>query len=308
MKTASPGRRNRGNPDVVRGILRSRRQWNIGVVRAPVHRFLEADFHPAVEWLPPPRRAEGFADPFGMVRDRCLRVMCERFDRRTGSGSIWTVDWPADGSWSRSTPVLRLKGPACYPYLFEHRGQIYCVPETSRAGEVRLYRADPFPLAWISSGTLLRGFPAVHNTLFSYDGRWWLACTSAQAPDRKLFLWYADDLDGPWSPHPRNPVKDDPGSATPAGPPFVWQGTLYRPAQDRSPGHAARIVLNAVEELTPDRFRETPRGVVEPDAEGPYPLGIRTLSAAGAVTLVDGMREGWPTWRGRRRTGRASRA
>ncbi len=278
------------------------------MVRAPIHRFLEADFRPLVEWLPPPRRTEGYADPFGMMQDGCLHVMCERFDRRAGTGSIWAVDWPVDGGWSRSTPVLRVTGPACYPFLLEHRGRIYCVPETREAGEVGLYEADPFPLAWVRSGTLLKGFPAAHNTVFRYEGRWWLACTTTAVPDGKLYLWHADDLEGPWTPHRRNPVKVDPGSATPAGAPFVWEGTLYRPAQDRSRGHPVRIVLNAVDELTPERFRESPARVVEPDPKGPYPLGLRTLSAAGAVTLVDGMRDPWATWRPPHRRVRAPRS
>ena len=37
-------------------------------------------------------------------------------------------------------------------------------------------------------------------------------------------------------------------------------------------------------------FREEPAAFVEPDAHGPYPDGLHTLSAVGGITLVDGKR------------------
>lgn len=283
-----------------------RRQWNIGVVKAPVAAFLDPEFHPRVEWLPPPRSLEFFADPFGVVHEGRLHVMCERFDRRTQSGSIWIVEWPDGGSFARSTPVLHLNGHASYPYLLEDRGKVYCIPETSAAGEVGLYRADRFPLNWRRVGTLLQGFPGVDNTLFRHEDRWWLLSTTSEVPDGKLYAWYADAIEGPWAPHPQNPIKQDLSSARPGGTPFVHDGALYRPAQDCSKSYGARIVINKILELTPKRFREVRVRTVEPDSKGPYPLGLHTLSAVGALTLVDGLRDRWSNWRLRQHRSRAA--
>ena len=48
--------------------------------------------------------------------------------------------------------------------------------------------------------------------------------------------------------------------------------------------------FNRVVALTPTTFREEPAAFVAPDAGGPYPDGLHTLSGVGNVTLVDGKR------------------
>ena len=48
-------------------------QWNVGLVDAPIERFLDPDFAPSVRWLPRPARGEFVADPFGLP-DRRARL------------------------------------------------------------------------------------------------------------------------------------------------------------------------------------------------------------------------------------------
>ena len=49
-------------------------------------------------------------------------------------------------------------------------------------------------------------------------------------------------------------------------------------------------MINRVHTLTPTAFGEEPIAFVEPDADGPYPDGLHTLSAVGGMTLIDGKR------------------
>ena len=35
-----------------------------------------------------------------------------------------------------------------YPYLLKHDDAFYCIPETARANEVSLYKAEDFPCDW----------------------------------------------------------------------------------------------------------------------------------------------------------------
>jgi len=185
-----------------------------------------------------------------------------------------------------------------YPYLLEHEGEIYCVPESAAAREVRLYRGAPFPSRWVRVATLLRDFPAADSTLFEHEGRWWLFCCNAEDGRwSKLFAWYADDLLGPWRPHAQRPLKIDIRSARPGGTPFTHAGALYRPAQDCSRVYGGRVVIQRVLELTPTSFAEEPVRFVEPDPRGPYPHGLHTLSRAGRRTLVDGKRHRF-CWQG----------
>jgi hypothetical protein len=187
--------------------------------------------------------------------------------------------------------VLEPEFPVAHPYLLEHKGEIYCIPETCQAREIGLYRARQFPFGWRKVATLLSDFAAVDATIFQYDGRWWLTCTdNEQGVSLKLFVWHSEDLFGPWIPHAANPVKVDARSSRPGGTPFVQAGCLYRPAQDCSRTYGGRILINRIVTLTSEEFCEEPVSVIEPDSNSPYPNGMHTVSAVGSFTLIDGKR------------------
>ena len=179
-----------------------------------------------------------------------------------------------------------------YPFLIQADQRVLCIPETSEAHEIALYESEHFPDRWAKVATLIAGAAIVDATLFQHGGHWWLA--GSELADRgancELHLWFAPSITGPWHPHPANPVKIDVRSARPGGTPFVVDGTLYRPAQDCSRTYGGRITINRVLTLNPLAFREEPFAFVEPEAAGPYPDGLHTLSQVGNVTLIDGKR------------------
>jgi hypothetical protein len=268
-------------------------EWNIGIVREPIHAFLRPGARPVIDWLPPLEHGKFLADPFGFqdTRNQRLYILCEEFDYSTSRGRIVSIEIANGISTSAPEHVIDLQIHASYPYLFEDQGETYCIPETHQAREIGLYKAEQFPYKWVKVAALVRDFAGVDGTLFRHDGRFWLASTSKEhGPSDKLFIWHAPDLLGPWRPHAANPVKADIRSSRPAGTPFLYSGQLYRPAQDCSRTSGGRIVLNRVIRLTSTEFEEEPAAIIEPDANGPYPHGTHTISAAGNVTLVDGKR------------------
>src|SRR5437899_1038840 len=112
---------------------------------------------------------------------------------------------------------------------------------------------------------IIEHFAAVDSTILQHDGLWWLWCTNAEdEPDSKLLLWYAFDLFGPWRPHPGNPVKVDVRSSRPAGRPFLFEGDLYRPAQDCSRTYGGAITISRVTRLSLTEFCEEPVVHIEP--------------------------------------------
>ena len=58
------------------------------------------------------------------------------------------IEIGADGRWSTPVRVLERDHHLSYPFLFEHEGVLYMVPETAQAGTVELYRCTEFPLRW----------------------------------------------------------------------------------------------------------------------------------------------------------------
>ena len=283
LEVAAVGRRMRGWVDV----LARHHDWNIGLMQAPIDRMLDAGESPTTTWLP--RRPGHFAaDPFGIERDGTLHVLFEDFDHRTGRGSISHVAVEPDGSFTDPRTVLDPGVHASYPFLFEHDGVTFMLPETSASGNLVLYEAVEFPYRWRAAMTLLPGVPAVDATVVEYAGRWWMFATRAdRGANQNLFIWHAPRPTGPWTEHAANPVKTDARSARPGGTLFVSGGGLYRPSQDNSRLYGGRLILNLVEVLTPTEFVETPVGVVEPRQASGHRDGLHTLSAVGRRTLVD---------------------
>jgi hypothetical protein len=266
-------------------------QWNVGLVDQQIHTFLDPNAVHRVQWLPTPPRHRFLADPFGFRRNGTTMVLAEDFDYRTRKGTIAILEYRNGKVERTAVPTIDRAAHMSYPYVVDHNGEVYCVPEASEEGGVHLFRAVRLPDQWEWVATLIDRFPAVDSTIFRHGGRWWLFCIArGSIPWTRLYAWHALELMGPWSPHAANPIKTDVRSSRPGGTPFVHGGALYRPAQDCSEAYGAAIALNRILRLTPDEFEEEVVTRIRPDAHGPFPRGIHTLSAVGDQTLVDGKR------------------
>ena len=265
--------------------------WTIGIAYQPIHAFLDPKSSPRIYWLPMKRKDIFAADPFGAVVDGRLCILCEKFDFRKDKGIIAAPEFDSRSLLPGFYAVLDFPSHISYPYLIEHEGNHYMIPETSADMEVALFKAERFPNRWEKAGVLIEGVAAVDSTVFKYNGRWWMMFTDgASGPNNLLHIWHAPDLLGPWEAHAANPVKDDIFSSRPGGTPFEYDGALYRPAQDCSRTYGGAIVLNRVLTLTPTEFAEEKATVIRPQKDSPCPDGLHTLSSVGGITLIDGKR------------------
>jgi hypothetical protein len=279
-------------------LLSLRDHWNIGVVDAPITKFLDPKFSPHVHWLPSQPSRGYFADPFHCPETGAnnpkptTSVMVEEYDYAGAKGSIsWLSLRKEQGSLRIDDrgSAIALPMHLSYPYIFRYDGVVYCVPECWQSHAISLYRAVDPPRVWQKLATLVDAFDGVDPTLFQHEGRWWLLCSSRhQGSLHNLFIWYADTLLGPWRPHDGNPVKNDVRSSRPAGTPFAHEGHLYRPTQDCSRTYGGRVLLNRINKLTPEEFAEESVREICPIA--PYSDGVHTLSSCGEMTLIDGKR------------------
>ncbi len=266
-------------------------QWNIGIIDQPIERCLSWGA-PPVRWLPATRRSDYRADPIGVLYQSRAIILYEHFSYRDNLGFIAAIDLERGFEGTRVDIGPKPPVHLSYPYVIDEDGRLLCMPESSAAEEVALYRSERFPDRWTRASTVLEGCSVVDATLFRYQARWWLsACELAEkGANSELHLWFAESLEGPWAAHAGNPVKIDVRSARPAGTPFWVDGVLYRPAQDCSSTYGARVNINRIVVLTPFEFREEVVASVEPDPKGGYPKGLHTLSSFGGQTLIDGKR------------------
>ncbi|KMJ58742.1 hypothetical protein AB685_06560 [Bacillus sp. LL01] len=268
--------------------------WNVGIVHKPIHSFLN-DKHPIIDWLVPENNCY-FADPFGLKDEDGIHILMEEVDHKVVKGYISGVSMKGEvrgrvaQDWSRS--VMKLESHMSYPYLLEYGGEVYCIPETSEAREVAVYKKVNGK--WVKFKTILKEFAAVDSTIIHHGDYWWLFCTKAgsspQSDNSELHIYFAKELFGDWNPHLSNPVKVDIRSSRPAGTPFLHDKQIIRPAQDCSKTYGGRIVLNKVTALTIDKFEEVTVSPVEPRDDSMYPDGVHTISSVGDITVLDGKR------------------
>lgn len=232
-----------------------------------------------------------FADPFPFEHEGQEHLFFETYDYATRRGRIdWAIVQP-DGSLGPIEPVLVCDYHLSYPFVFEHEGDIYMMPETAKAGRIELYRATEFPRRWSLVGPLIENINAVDATLLQHGGRYWLFATVGQngaSTWDELHGFHSDSLFGPWVPHARSPLKMDGRSARPAGH-FIKRedGRLLRPAQDCSLGYGKALVLNELEALDETQFQERTVRRFSPDWMAGNSV-FHTLNGSRRFWWIDG--------------------
>ena len=239
--------------------------------------------------LMPPKDRD-WADPFVIEKNGRYFVFFEELPYATGKAHISMFELSRDGRRSPVQKVLETDYHLSYPFLFEHEGQLYMIPESGRNQTVELYRCVDFPLAWRLERVLIDGQRLVDATLHRGHDRWWMFANSAAGASRvfddELHLFSAERLLGDWKPHPKNPVKSDARSSRPAGRLFERDGALYRPAQVCVPRYGAGLAIQRVTKLTPQDYVERQVERILPAPQTGL-FGLHTMNRAGDLTVVD---------------------
>ena len=243
-------------------------------------------------WLEIPSPQDRFyADPFVWLDAAGgYHLFFEDLPYATNKGVISHVMLdPVTKSWT-APPQVVLERPyhLSYPFLFEHEGDIFMIPETSGNRTIEVYRATQFPAGWVHHATMMQDIVAADTTLYHDSGTWWLFTNVAQ--DRgpnwdELHLYHGPSPFGPWQAHPANPIVSDCRRARMAGNIFRdAKGRLIRPAQDCEREYGAALCFCEITELSPQGYRETPVLVMDAPAER---SGLHTWNKTGDVTVVD---------------------
>jgi hypothetical protein len=237
-----------------------------------------------------PPKDRDWADPFVVEKSGRYYIFFEELPYAEGKAHIAMLELDRAGHVSAPSRVLEADYHLSYPYIFEHDGQLWMLPESARNRCVELYRCVDFPLQWKRECVLLEDVRLVDATLHRSGERWWMFANSAAGESRmfddELHLFYADRLMGEWRPHAKNPVKSDARSSRPAGALFTRNGVLYRPAQVCVPRYGAGLAIHRVLKLTPDEYVERQVERLLPAPESGL-FGLHTMNRAGDLVVVD---------------------
>ena len=243
------------------------------------------------EWqylIPPPDRF--WADPFPIKANGKHYIFFEDYVNAAGRAHIAVVEVDQNGIVSGPTEVLKLDCHLSYPFVFEHEGDYFMIPEMGGRNVVELYRAVSFPFEWQREKVLLEARSPLDATVINVEGTWWMF-VNIEEPGvavnwDELHLFHSESLFGPWRPHARNPIVSDVRSARPAGRLFWSNNALYRPSQDSSLRYGYATTINKITELSPVAYNETEVSKILPDWDKDI-IGIHTLNWDGDLLVLD---------------------
>lgn len=196
------------------------------------------------------------ADPFLIHQDKTWHLFFEVWNCLADKGEIGYAKSLDKVNWIYQGIVLREPWHISYPHVFEYGGDLWMVPETIEASEVRLYRAESFPWRWRCVGSIVAKSLA-DPTPFAWQGRWYLfACSNFNSHD-DLVVYTSKCLDGGWQEHPASPIRSgDARRSRPAGRMLVHGNRPLRWAQDCHPQYGTAVRAFEIVTLSPTQYHE----------------------------------------------------
>jgi len=265
------------------------RHWKIGVRRSgkPLFEELNSNLE-GVRWIES-TKGHFWADPFVVEHDGKMWAFFEDHCYKTSQGLIACAELSEDGTLLSPTPCLQT--PGChysYPYVFRDGGELLMIPEGRDSRAVELYRCADFPHKWERCAVLLRG-KYVDTSVWKDGGLWWMLTTSADPDSRAamLFLFFAEQLTGPWRFHPANPISSDIRNSRGAGRVFFDGKRWIRPSQSCSPVYGYSFTLNEICTVSTAGYAEQALREFHPEVLGRV-TATHTYNWLPGVELIDG--------------------
>jgi hypothetical protein len=268
---------------IVRRLLKND-IWRIGYIDMTL--ASSADGVLAPKWIEIPTTWRQYvADPFVFSLKEKIFLVYELYDYILREGKIACSRLNDRFEVLDSYLLEGITDHASYPYIFEYKGQMYMVPENISAGVCSIYSLSLNSAERLTITPTEFFLPELGEdpTIYYYDGKWWLWMSQKS---EILNLYYKSKLSDEWTPHVNNPIIKS-RKIRPAGPPFILNGTLYRPSQDCSSGYGGRIIINEILKLNQMEYLECPSWDISPSSWGEYSHGVHTISEFRFKLIID---------------------
>jgi hypothetical protein len=239
------------------------------------------------QWIESPRD-RSWADPFLVHHNGRTFDFFEDYSYSNQRGTISCAELLADGKLGEVTRVLDEPWHLSYPFVFNHAGEMFMIPESERNDSIDLYRASNFPYQWKKEKTLLN-VGGLDTTIHQQDGSLWMFTAVVDPPggDYSLLLFHGSTLFGDWRFHPANPISTDVRNARSAGRILSSGDKLIRPAQDCSVRYGYALRFQQITTLNPHAYSEEPFGTILPsEKDGIY--AVHSYAQGGGFEMIDG--------------------
>lgn len=158
--------------------------------------------------------------------------------------------------WESLGTVLQESFHLSYPFVFMHEGDYYMIPETRTQEAVILYKAEDFPYGWKQCKTLVEGDLYADSSVIFHHGKWYLFSTAWYEESGELRLFVADELTGPYQPHPMSPVAKNMADCRCGGSIIEYEDRLFRPTQFCANYYGEELHLYEIDLLSETEYGE----------------------------------------------------
>jgi hypothetical protein len=183
--------------------------------------------------------------------------------------------------------ALLSEGHCSYPAAVRDGDASLLVPELSEHRPALVYRLKGDSAKSIGRIAIGDGARLIDPTPFHRKGMWYLFANLAEEGPSVLRLWTGHDLTSEMVEHPDSPIVLSPAGARMGGLIVERERRLFRVGQDLRGSYGDGLILFAIEELTPERYRET--AISELSFAGLR--GPHTLNLQGKSMVFDYYRE-----------------
>jgi|WetSurMetagenome_2_1015567.scaffolds.fasta_scaffold16272_4 hypothetical protein len=271
------------------------KKWILGVFRYDISEIIRSkSFDPEVKWLWKRKFDKFYADPFILNSDgKGIKIFLEEFSFAEDYGKLTLMTLDKNFRQTGYKTILDTKSHLSYPFIFRENNKTYVFPEAGQSGKLSCYEYDNEneTLRFLKD---IMDVPLLDSTIIKRDGKYWIFGSIGKARvGYKLYIYSSDNLLGPYTAHPKNPVKFDPDGSRPAGNFIEVDGALYRPTQNCRNIYGESITVNKVNVLTESDFDEEFYMTISINESNKQNFGmhtIHTINAFDDLIVVDGMR------------------
>lgn len=267
----------------LRKLFPKQRIWSIYFSRTS---FKNLKFKKAVKIKNP--IGKWFADPFVFKFKESSFIYFEEFNVKDNIGSISCIELLNDNSYKYLGQVVKEKFHLSYPFLFDFKGVIYMVPESSKDNSIRLYKCVSFPLKWTYQYNLMDNINAADTNIFFHDNKYWL--TTNVDPTNKgdqnsiLNCYYSDSpISKEWIEHNNNPIQFRNGARN-AG--YVNNKNIKISQKFSFNEYGKSLEISEIEELNINSYKEKKLHEIHPKFFK-NAIGIHHLSSNDEYTVFD---------------------
>lgn len=268
------------------------KQWSVGVADIRIEDIIRnKKIGKAFTWAPVNNNFQFFADPFIFkLSTGEYSILYEEFDYNKQYGYISQFTLNKKNEVNSTKVQLDTKSHLSYPFIFFENGIMYVFPESCASGKLSCYQYD------YNSQTLnfkkdIINLPLLDSTILKYQNKYWIfGSMRGVDSNKKLYIFYSENLFGPYIAHSQNPVKNSLTGSRPAGNFFEVDGNLYRPAQNSDKYYGSSIVINKILNLSEYEFIEEYFMDISPNKNDYFNFGIHTINSIDNKLVIDGLR------------------